>query len=272
MGEHWYTRAGRPCHFQEKADGSGLRATTLADARKLNLVPSFSTVDSIRNKFQLNRYLTRDAVRLGFEMLHQDAFEDSDSYADRVMRLVEETKGERTGSDVGTEIHAALEACARGEDYDPEYTEHAEAAMSEVARLFPDVTDWVAEKTFANPMGFGGMIDLHSPSTGVAVDYKSKDFELLDGQPVRPGTDRKYRLDYDQNYQLGAYQRGLLLPRNVAASVFVSRCQPGAVTSRLWTLDELNEGWEIFVTELELWVAVKGYDPSFIPGEEEAAA
>lgn len=265
MGEHWYDRTGRPCHFQEKADGSGLRATTLRDARKLGLVPSFSTVDSIRNKYQLNKYLTRDAVRLGFEMLHQDKFDDAESYADRVMQLVQETRGERSGSDEGTVIHNAIELLAGGDAQSvrrdcPEYEPHAEAALNEVAALFPDVNDWRSEQTFANPMGFGGCVDLHSRSTGIIVDFKTKDGDL----------DRK--LAYDQFIQLAAYQRGLMLPRNVGANIFVSRTHPGVVSSHAWNLDTMAKGWNMFQYEFGLWVLDKNFDPSWIPGEGEVAA
>lgn len=261
MGEsqHWYDRAGRPCHFQEKADGSGLRATTLRDARKLELVPSFSTVDSIRNKYQLNRYLIKDALefsRSGCVVYAGDPGE----WADGVMRLWDEAKGQRTGSDMGTEIHDSIESVCKGGEPTPGYEEHTEAALNEVAALFPDVTDWISERTFANPMGFGGMVDLHSPSTGICVDFKTKDGDL----------DRK--LAYDQFIQLATYQRGLMLPAAPCANVFVSRTHPGVVSSHVWDLDTLARGWEMFTHEFGLWVLDKGYDPSFVSGEQEAAA
>lgn len=259
MGEHWYTRAGRPCHFQEKADGSGLRATTLRDARKLGLVPSFSTVDSIRNKYQLNRYLIREAVKTCWDFDRSHG-ENPDDYADKVMAHLDETKGERTGSDMGTEIHDSIESVCNGGEPTPGYEEHTGAALNEVAKLFPDVEDWISERTFANPMGFGGMVDLHSPSTGICVDFKTKDGDL--GR----------KLDYDQYIQLATYQRGLMLPRNVCANVFVSRTHPGVVSSHLWDLDTLAKGWNMFQYEFGLWCLDKDYDPSWIPGEEEAAA
>lgn len=271
MGEHWYKRTGEPCHMVERSDGGSLRATTLADARKLNLVPSFSTVDSIRNKYQLNRYLIREAVANSWDFPGE--FDTCYEFADAVMAHLDETKGERTGSDMGTEIHDSIESVCKGGEPTPGYEEHTEAALNEVVRLFPDVEDWVSECTFANnPLGYGGMADLHSPSTGVVVDIKTKDFELMDGVVVRPDTTKPYRLDYDQFYQLAAYGRGLLLPPAPAANVFVSRVRPGAVTSRVWTVEELDEGWDVFDAELALWRLVKGYDPRSLDGGVQCAA
>lgn len=257
--QHWYRCDGSPCHWVDKADGSGLRATTLRDARKLGLVPSFSTVDNIRNKFSLNRFLVREAVKAAFKFRHCE-HDYPDDFADTVIAHLDETKGQRTGSDMGTEIHDSIESVCKGEEPTPGYEEHTEAALNEVSRLFPDVEDWVSEKTFANPMGFGGMVDLHSPSTGICVDFKTKDGEL----------DRK--LAYDQFIQLSAYQRGLILPAAPCANVFVSRTHPGVVSSHVWDLDTLHKGWDMFQHEFGLWVLDKGYDPSFVPGEQEAAA
>lgn len=270
--QHWYRRDGTPCHWQDKADGSGQRATTLRDARKLGLVPSFSTVDSIRSKYQLNRWIVTQAL-IAARGIDPEPYEDAEEYAQRVQAHLDETAGQRLGSDEGTAIHDSIESVCKGGDPTPGYESHTEAALNEVASLFPDVEDWVSEKTFANPMGFGGMCDLHSPSTGILVDFKTKDFELdADGQPVRPDTGKKYRLDYDQYIQIATYQRGLMLPANVGANVFVSRCQPGAVTSRVWSLDELAKGWDMFQHEFGLWVLDKQYDPSYSPTDSELVA
>ena len=40
---HWYTREGAPKYTVEAKNGN-LRNTTLADARKMNLVPSVTTI------------------------------------------------------------------------------------------------------------------------------------------------------------------------------------------------------------------------------------
>ena len=40
---HWYSKEGKPVHTQIKKDG-GERNTTLADAKKLGLYPSVTTI------------------------------------------------------------------------------------------------------------------------------------------------------------------------------------------------------------------------------------
>jgi hypothetical protein len=119
--------------------------------------------------------------------------------------------------------------------------------------LFPGVTDWIAEKSFAHDDGYGGKVDLHSPSTGIVVDYKGKDGDFSDGK----------KLAYDQHWQLGGYRRGLSLPRgNVAANLFVSRTHPGKVAHHVWTAKDVDDGEDVFLAALSLWKRLRNYDPA----------
>ena len=44
---HWYSRTGEPMHRIVKADGSGDRATTINDAKRLKLLPSVTSIIGI---------------------------------------------------------------------------------------------------------------------------------------------------------------------------------------------------------------------------------
>ncbi len=48
--QHWYDRDGKAVFEVPKAKGGGTRPTTIADARKLNLYPSVTTVLSVLAK------------------------------------------------------------------------------------------------------------------------------------------------------------------------------------------------------------------------------
>jgi hypothetical protein len=150
-----------------------------------------------------------------------------------------------------------------------DYLLHVAATKGEIARLFPDVSDWVSEKSFAHPLGYGGKVDLHSPSTGIVVDFKTKDGDFSDGK----------KLAWDQNIQLAAYQVGLgldsasksgdkILYRGSGAfiqcaNIFVSRTHPGKVASYVWSADDIARGWRTFECALALWKVLKQYDGSF---------
>ena len=51
MGNHWYKQDGSPCYEVPYADPKkGMRSTTIRDARKLNLVPSVTTILQVMDK------------------------------------------------------------------------------------------------------------------------------------------------------------------------------------------------------------------------------
>lgn len=249
MSEHWYSRDGKPA-YEVRAQSGLMRATTLADARKLNLCPSVTTVLSVLAKPALETWKVKQGI-LAALTLPKNPDESEDAYLARI--LCDSGEQAKAAAEEGTRIHDACEAAMQGRFFPTNYVPHVDAVKAELRRLFPKVNDWVAERSFGSPLGYGGKVDLHSPSTGIVVDYKGKDGDFSDGK----------KLAYDQHYQLAAYQQGLRLPRNVCANLFVSRTHPGKVASHVWTESSMDEGWRVFQAALEVWKALRRYDPSF---------
>lgn len=248
MSEHWYDRDGKPRYEIEMAKG-GLRPTTLRDARKFGWVPSVTTVLGVLAKPALETWKVNQGI-LAALTLPRIAGEAEDVYLSRV--LADSREQAKAAAEEGTRIHDAIERSFKGLVVEEYYRPHVKAAREEIKRLFPDVDDWEAEASFGHEFGFGGKVDLHSPSTGIVVDYKGKDGDFSDGK----------RLAYDQHYQLAAYNRGLRLPHNRAANIFVSRTHPGKVASHVWKADDVADGWCVFECALATWKALKRYDPA----------
>lgn len=258
MSEHWYTQGGQPAYTVNGRD------TTLRDARKLSLVPSVTTVTGIIDKPALTNWLIDQAIMASLTLPRVDG-ETDEAWLSRIK--VDGRAQAKTAAEEGSRIHDAIEKGFTGAVPD-EYFEHCDAVYGELLRLFPDVNDWISEKSFAHPLGYGGKVDLHSPSTGIVVDFKTKDGDFSDGK----------RLHYDQNIQLAAYQVGLCLCGNgfaptpeypqpytptQCANIFVSRTHPGAVASHVWSADEIAKGWRTFEAVLNLWKILRGYDASW---------
>jgi hypothetical protein len=249
-GGHWYKRDGSPCYEVPKKDG-GLRPVNLQWDRKLNLVPSVTTVTKIIDKPALTNWMVEQGIMAALTLPRIGG----ETEAEWMQRIREDSRAQaKAAAEEGSRIHDACERHYRGLSVPAQYKPHVAGVAAVIAAEFPGVTDWVAEASFAHESGYGGKVDLHSPSTGIVIDYKGKDGDFSDGK----------KLAYDQHWQLGAYQTGLLLPNADCANVFFSRTHPGAVKLHRWKAAEIAEGAAVFGRALELWKLLKRYDPSFI--------
>lgn len=245
---HWYLKDGTPFYDVLSAKGEK-RSVTLRDARKVGAVPSVTTVLQVVAKPQLEAWKVNQGILAALTLArHPD--EDDTSYIARVNSDAKEQVV--VAAEEGTRIHDAIEQSFIGGEVPEKYAPHVEATRAEIARLFPDVDDWVAEASFAHESGYGGKIDLHSPSTGIVIDYKGKDGDFSD----------KKKLAYDQHWQLAAYQHGKGLPHAKCANIFVSRTHPGRVASHVWDESEVLTGQHVFLAALKLWQEIKGYCPA----------
>jgi len=252
---HWYTRDGDPAYMTNG------RGTTLRDARKLLLVPSVTTVMNVVAKPALTNWLVDQGIMAALTMPRIDG----EAEAAYIARIKLDSRAQaKAAAEEGSRIHDAIECYFDNRQYPAKYHEHVQAARREIERLYPGVTDWIAEKSFAHPLGFGGKVDLHSPSTGIVHDWKTKDGDFSDGK----------KLAYDQNVQLAAYQVGLglvggkdgaddLSGHKQCGNSFVSRTHPGAISSVVWTPEQIAKGWRIFELALALCKETSGYDGAF---------
>ena len=239
---HWYTLAGQPAYTVKSANGLD-RPTTLADARKLALVPSVTTIQKIKAAPALTNWLIEQAILSALTLPRIDGESERD-YIARV-KVDGQAQGKEAAAE-GTRIHNAIKAHFLG-GTSPHYAAHVTGALQAIAAHFPGVTDWVSEASFADQNGYGGKVDLHSPSTGIVIDYKGKDLS-----PNDPPKDLVYG---NHREQLAAYHRGLNLPTNRCANLFVSRTHPGYCVMQVSTIEQIAHGWKVFEALLRVWQA-----------------
>lgn len=242
---HWYGMDGSPQYTVAAKDGSQ-RATTLRDARKLNLVPSVTTIMSSAAKPGLEAWKLNQML-LAALTLPRAPEETEEHY---VQRIIADSKEQaKKAAERGTEVHTALESWFDGVMY-AEYVEHQMGTAEEVEKIFGHLK-WSTEKSFAHKLGFGGKVDLHSKDgEGVVIDFKTKEFS----DPAKVE-------GFDEHcMQLSAYREGLGIPKARCANVFVSVTIPGMVVVKEWTQDELKRGWEMFNALRMYWYAKSGLE------------
>lgn len=242
--QHWYARDGSPAY--EVEGKTGKRPATLRDARKLGLVPSVTTIIKCASAPALELWKAKQ-VMLAAMTLPRLPGESDESFCERVMRDSKEEA--KKAAERGTAIHAAIQGYFEGELITAEHIGHC-MGVNEVLRQNCGDQDWVAEKSFFHPFGFGGKCDLHSDDW--VLDFKTKDFTKAEAPTLKT---------WDEHaMQLAAYRRGLWKLKARCGIVYVSSTESSTV--RLIEIDEadLKRGWGMFENLLSYWMHKTGYN------------
>lgn len=239
---HWYDRMGLPMYEVPYADPhKGMRNTTLRDAKKHLYVPSVSAILNIPAKPGLDRWKQNQLLDAAWAC----PVEDEKGYKLAVVEMAGMKAEEARNK--GTAIHADIERSYLGEppllpDYETHVTNVNEALKGYGDKLIP-------EASFANPLGYGGKIDLYHD--GVIFDIKTKDF-AEDADPKK--------LAYpEMAMQLDAYRNGVNMPTASMINVFVDR-ETGMVKTYQWPEGDY---FEMFKCLLKYWQLSKGYNSSY---------
>jgi len=258
-GGHWYTADGTPMHKMRTADGSGERATTIKDARRLGLYPSVTSIIDIFSKPNLDAWKLNQ-VALAALRNPKTQNEGDDYWCKRVVEASKE-KTEQA-ADLGTRIHAALDAAMIGEAYDPEMAPYVEP----VVKWKRETGILIVEREIRlvnTAHGFAGTSDVmfRYGENGIGIlDYKTRKTDP--GKPV---------FAYDgQAMQLAAYAATYWGEENVgrvlAANVFISTTESGRVV--IVKHEKPAEDWEAFKHAAAIWRYQKGYDPRKVSRQE----
>jgi len=242
---HWYDQKGAPAYTVKAKDGSD-RPTTLRDARKMNLVPSVTTILKVAAKPALEAW-KMEQMLLAALTLPQLPNEPEVHFVQRIIQDSKETA--KRAAERGTRIHESIEKYFLG-GHAVEHADIAKAFDEKVAKHFnlKSMNPWIVERSFTDKMGFGGKVDLYTgidptSPTGIVLDAKSKDFDYDDDVVGYP----------EHAMQLAAYRYGLGLPEARCANVFVSVKRPGLIKVHEWTEKELDQHWEMFKCLLRYW-------------------
>ena len=212
----------------------------------MNLVPSVTTVMKIMAKPGLDVW-KQEQLLLACLTLPRLNDEPEKEYIARILRDSKETG--KMAAEAGTRIHESIEKYYRG-GQEVEHLATATAFAKAVCDHFKThpLHNWETEVSFADPLGFGGKVDLfcqpdEDAQQGIVIDAKTKDFA--------PGD----RVDaYEEHLmQLAAYRVGLGMPKARCANIFASRTHPGLIKVHEWPAEELDRGWKMFSTLLLFW-------------------
>jgi len=266
---HWYSLDGKPCHTVPNKDGDGTRTTTLRDARKLNLLPSVTTIIGILDKPQLTKWKMREAAKAAIAIPGPQGEEPLERFADRAIEHAMSQVGE--AADLGTKIHNAIENLMRGS---------AEEPSKEMQPYVKPVLEWMrsvgvkvthSEIVLVNAVhGFAGRVDaLFTWGDGFGkmgiLDFKTK--KTKEGEKVEAYDEHLLQLAAYAATHYGAGQ----LQHVVAANLFISSTEPGRLEVVKHDKERMVAAYEAFTQMCAIWRFRKGYDPRPQTEMKEAA-
>lgn len=252
---HWYYNDGKPCYELPKKDGSGVKTPTIADARKLNLLPGVSTILKCSSKPFLEAWKTEQAVlaALTTPRLKNEAL---DAFIKRVLSVerVQEQESE-VAKRVGRNIHENIEVVLQGKPCPKDMKVFVEPTVALIRELG---TVRFTEKILVGDE-YGGRADL--------VLENDQSITLLDYKTCKKLPKEQYE---EHKLQLSAYAPLLGNTgdkRICAGNLYISKEEPGKVA--LFFDDDwpstFNQG---FVPLLKFWQWRNNFYPRGRGGEE----
>lgn len=234
---HFYDLQGNPAYTQPNKSKGGERPTTLADAKKLKLVPSVTTIIDTLSKPGLDVWKMNQVFIALQTSEPQNKNESNEAFKSRILRksnAISEESAKR-----GNEIHNKLEAVYTvGVNLNDPDNITIQAAIQQIQSLGKE--EFVPEKSFAFE-GFGGKVDLHSST--IVLDYKTKNTDDFNKQLAYPA----------HAMQLAAYRIGLALPAAKCYNLFISTVQPGLVQLHEWKEEEIKKAEKMFLCLRDFW-------------------
>lgn len=257
ISNHYYDKVtGEPRYTVETKTG-GRRNTNVADAKKLGLVPSYSTIVSLLNKEGINIWNIDQIMTACMEWSYKTkpcaTKEELEEHISTWKKDVKEIAGKlgRQGRERGTMVHDALEKCYKQELVDISLHELIFPVLELVDEHFPlPQNAWIAEKSFARN-GYGGKVDLHTrEGQGIIIDFKTKDVD-----------DKKKMKPYpDDVMQHAAYRDGLDLPKALCYTLFVNVRHPGMLVMHEWKEEQVVKAGKMFNTLKQFWYLKNGME------------
>jgi hypothetical protein len=247
---HFYRKDGSSMHTIVGKNGKE-RTTSIADARKLGLFPSVTTIMDVQAKPALIEWLQQELLNAAIDTPYHPHAWDADAW--RKATLIKMRSKSRKAAERGTEIHGKLESFFSGVevsmDKDWKYIQPTLLLIEETFGL----EGWVAEKSFANTdLGFAGCVDLYHPDKNIIIDFKTKDKAELKG--VKQYDDHKM--------QLAAYQLGLgLQKKSRRFNLFISTSSETPGMCSLIECAEFDRFVNMFLHLNEFWRLKNKYDP-----------
>lgn len=240
---HWYDAVtGKPAYEIVGSNGK-VRNTTLRDARKLNLVPSVTTILGQIAKPGLQTWLNQQILLSALTLLRNEN-EPEAAWLERV--LLDSKEAGKKAAERGNLIHAVIQTFYENKVYVSEYPKYVYEVEQTLNNQF-GLHKWVPEQSFAHELRYGGKCDLYAPPNpltdfpGAVIDIKTKETDL---EGIKPYAEHLY--------QLAAYRKGFGMPDAICGNLFVN-ANTHQVRLIIHDPKDIADGWLVFCHLLRVY-------------------
>ena len=231
---HWYTQDGEPAY-----------EATLREARKENLVPSVTTINNVLERRKLVDWKIEQGILAAATLPHKEG-ESSDEWVKRVVKDSRETG--RKAAEWGTTMHNMCEDYLLGNSVE-DYKSHKDFWPAVKEYLDTRIAEplYIEDSRVNLEFGYGGRTDLvarMSDDRIAIIDFKTT------------GTNPKYKVKGwpEWAYQLaGNYNLYPDVEIDTYINLAISSTEVGRVVEVKWSDEEIENGWEVFLSCLKIW-------------------
>jgi len=250
---HWYHQDGRPCYEVPRADGNGMKPTTLREARQMHLVPSVTSVLGIVRKPFLESWKTNQYLEAALEFGEHGAFT-----TDNIDEVIESAEARMTvARDTGSQWHAEMERIVRALEeraaLDLDAFAMPEETINEVVRWYRqfELHARHTEMPFACASGYGGCIDWVGQSR--LGDGPGAYLTVLDWKTQATKQNQSFRTYPEWAVQLAAYAYGIGKPDALLVNVCISTTEPGRIEHFVWDRRDNDDNYQAFMDAFAVW-------------------
>lgn len=258
--QHWYDRQGNPVYQVPSADGKSMVNPDIRHARKLGLLPGFTSVNKVLYSFGLERYKIRQGI-LAALTLPRNEGEDDESY---FKRLDEDRQAHAKGRAAeGTDLHKAIEQFLRGETYDTRWHPHVSNTVKLLHTLGQNfVADFKSKETCKGKKDYELFYDDHIMQLacykrGVARKLLTVEY---DGRQFSTETTFGHPLGYGGKVDCHS---GMVNGGAALVSIIIPVDDASDIRHKVWTQEEEQRGLDMFDSALRLWCLKNRYDSSW---------
>lgn len=255
-GSHYYTHAGEPMHTVIGKNGRK-RNTTIADCRKLGLLPSVTNVLGIKAKPALTTWIKDMAILAAITSERQENETDED-WGRRIAQESDEVT--QRAAEFGTAVHKMIEDVGDGYG-NIVCDERVQPYVAFARQWFEDnVKEVISQEAVVVGDGYAGRADLFAvDQDGVKTLF---DFKTKQLRRDAKGQWKKPQVYPEWTAQLAAY--GKVLGAERVANVVINAHEPCEFITIYHKTDSVSHELETFNLTLKLWQHINKYKPETI--------